>query len=442
MERLSSGLRINSASDDAAGLSISTSVNAQVRGLNRSIQNANDWVSLFQTAEGGTQEMENMLQRMRELAVQAGNETYNDRDRASIQAEIDQLIAEVDDIGKKTHFNGLRVLDGDVISSLMQIGSNSDSGEMVSVGKVNADELGRRMRTESLFGVDTDFDLDSGADAGVRINDVEIRNTVAGDDELSTSFSANSAISKAKAINSASDSTGVKATVMSTVVGADNDVLFETLEILGGTLDGIDFFTINDQKISGFIVQEHDADGSLRDAINAVTDETGVVAELNTDGSLRLTAEDGRNIEIDIPLGGGGPLADITGLVTDVFGGRIALTSDDVMEVEFQTDDGNLSLGEIFDDAVGVDPIVFGTNTVFSVSTLDVSTAENANIAIETLDVALNQLTAVRADFGALQNRLSSTINNLTQTSENLSAAKSRILDADFAGETAQLAKT
>jgi flagellin len=436
MSRLASGLRINTAADDAAGLSISTSLQAQVRGTNRAVQNANDWISLFQTAEGATNEMTNIMQRMRELSVQASNETYNDKDRTSIQAEINQLVTEIDRIGTNTDFNGIKVLNGDLIDSLMQIGANSSSGETVSVSAVNADSLGRQSRIVSSFGVLTDFGLDAATNSQLGINSVTIRDSIDGDDTLSTSLARNSAIAKAAAINAVSSETGVTAHVGSTVVQD-----FEVEEIVGGTLDGDVFFTLNDEKISGFLVEENDADGKLRDAINAVSESTGVVAKLDSESQLILTAEDGRNIHISFSDADAGL---ITGLVADVYGGEISLSSDSAMEIDYLGANTNDSLGEI--DTAGVAPgagdfRLYGVNSEFAVQSIDVSSHENANLAIETLDIALNQLSSVRSEFGALQNRLVSTINNLQQTSENLDVARSRIEDADFAQETASLSK-
>ena len=162
-EKLSSGLRINNASDDAAGLSISTRMSAQIRGVHQSIQNATDWISLFQTAEGAMAEMENSLQRIRELSVQANNETNNDRDRASLQAEVDQLIEGIDDIASQTSFNGLKILDGELKDSLIQIGANSAEGERVTLGKLNSSHLGR-----SYFGGPS-----NGADPNLAISGIQ-----------------------------------------------------------------------------------------------------------------------------------------------------------------------------------------------------------------------------------------------------------------------------
>ena len=431
--RLSSGARINGASDDAAGLSITNRMNAQVLGQQESARNAQDWISLFQTAEGATQEMTNMLQRMREISVQAANETYNDNDRASLQAELDQLLNEIDRIGQGTKFNDIKVLDGDLLDSLMQIGPNSDSGERVSFSSVNTQTLGRQARVLAEFSVLTDLGLSAADDAQIQINGHVIRDTAAGDDQLSTSFNANSAIAKAAAINSVSDKTGVTAHVGPTILED-----FDNNEILGGTLDENIFITINGEKISGFVVEENDANGQLRDAINAVSERTGVVASLDVDSELVLRAEDGRNIEL---LASDPDAENIIGLAEDVYGGHISISSNATIDITYLGDNTNDSLGELDSNApLGGDARVYGVNSEFALNSIDVTTQENATLSMEIIDLSLENVSAIRADFGALQNRLLSTVNNLQQTTENLTQAKSRIEDADFASETSKLA--
>jgi flagellin len=246
-----------------------------------------------------------------------------------------------------------------------------------------------------------------------------VRATNDNDDALSTSQKSFSAISKAAAINSLSDTTGVRAIVnASTMVGG---------AIAGGTLDASNYIELNGEKISGFVIQANDADGSLTDAINAVSDKTGVVASLNSSSQLVLTAQDGRNIEIDNT--GANVDAD-TGLADLVEQGTITLQSDSQYEL------GGASIA-----VIGHTAGIFGVNSDNSVKELDISTRDGAVQALDTIDLALENVFFSRAKLGALQNRLESTINNLSTTSENLSASRSRILDADFASETAQLSR-
>jgi flagellin len=434
-ERLSSGLRINSAKDDAAGLAITNRMTAQIRGLDQAVRNSNDGISMAQTAEGALNETTNILQRIRELAVQAASDHNNTSDRQSLQEEVSQLIAEADRIGESTSFNGVKLLNGDVVNMVYQVGANVGENLQVGIGKMDAEELGRQARRVSKQGVTTTTNID--AANSLQINGVDIRDTVITDDDLSTSNKAGSAIAKAAAINDAYDFTGVRAIAGPAVV---DDTA--TGAIAGGVLDESNFFMINGAKISGFEVLENDSNGALVDAINANFDATGVLASLDADSTLILTAEDGRNIEVAFSaLGGAGA---VTGLAADVYGGNLTLQSNEMFEAVFGSNAVNDSLGALRHDtppATGSGLAIFGTNTDYSVNDIDITSRHGANVAIDIVDLALEQISAQRSELGAIQNRLESTISNLTTNSENLSASRSRILDADFAAETAHLSR-
>ena len=380
-QRLSSGLRINSAKDDAAGLGISDRMTSQVRGLNQAIRNTNDGVSLAQTAEGGLTESTAILQRMRELSVQAANDTNSTGDRESIQNEVDQLVNELDRIATKTTFNNQKVLDGSFIGTKFHIGANANDTVTVSIKDARSDSLGRQARVSS------DSFIAQGAgeellDDEVVINQVTIRATSDVDDQFSTSDASSSAIAKAAAINDASEFTGVRAIVESTeVIG--------TSDISSVTLDSTNNLTINGEIISGFHVEDNDADDALVGAINSVSDVTGVVASLDQDNRLTLTADDGRNIEVvvagaasnlGIAIGGGGAAA--------VFGGKITLQSEEGFTV---TGAGAAKLGN-----VGGGGSLFGTSSEFSVSNIDVTSRQGANEALDTIDVAISQVSNIR----------------------------------------------
>jgi flagellin len=419
-ERLSSGLRINGAKDDAAGLSITTRFSSQIRGLNQAVRNSNDGISLAQTAEGALNETTNILQRIRELSVQSANDTNNSSDRASLQAEVAQLKTELDRISETTNFNGNKILNGDFLSQDIQVGANVGETINVSIDGAGTKDLGRQVRVTG-----TEVDANAIA-AATKITyktatgtaQATVRATVAADDTVSTGSNNTSAIAKAAAINDLSDTTGVRAIVENTTVTG--------VTIAGGALDGTNFLTVNGEKISGFTVQANDADGALTDAINAVSGKTGVVASLNASSQLVLTAEDGRNIV----TGDDGTANTITGAAsgTDTTRGSITIQSKDQFD---------LAGGAVIGQTNGV----YGVNSASSVYSVDISTRDGALKAIDAIDLALEDVSSSRADLGALQNRLESTINNLSTTSENLSASRSRILDADFASETAQLSR-
>jgi flagellin len=424
-ERLSSGLRINGAKDDAAGLSITTRFTSQIRGLNQAVRNSNDGISLAQTAEGALNETTNILQRIRELSVQAANDTNNDSDRESLQAEVGQLKTELDRIAETTNFNGNKILNGTFLGRDIQVGANVGETISVSVGDARTTALARQVRVTSASGVSTTQALGALTFTQAGGTAVSIRASVSADDQLSTSNNANSAIAKAKAINDAASFTGVRAIVGETTVTGTG--------ISAVTLNENRSFTINDQKIAGFAIQANDADGSLVDAINAVSEQTGVVASLNQNSRLVLTAADGRNIELT------GSLTAI-GLSAGVTGGKITLQSNQQFDANFAANT-NTALGDVTSGSASAGNIVFGVSSDKSIASVDISTRAGAVEALDIIDLALENVSSQRADLGALQNRLESTINNLSTTSENLSASRSRILDADFASETAILSR-
>jgi flagellin len=214
-ERLSSGLRINGASDDAAGLSISTRFSSQIRGLNQAVRNSNDGISLAQTAEGALNETTNILQRIRELAVQSANDTNNSSDRESIQAEVSQLKTELDRIAGTTNFNGNNVLDGTFLSRDLQVGANVGETINVSISGASTTDLARQARYEATSNVDANALAAGATDLSIAGSKgtATIRGTVAADDQVSTALANASAIAKAAAINDSADSTGVRAIV-------------------------------------------------------------------------------------------------------------------------------------------------------------------------------------------------------------------------------------
>lgn len=445
-ERLSSGLRINSAKDDAAGLAISNRMTAQIRGLEQAVRNSNDGISMAQTAEGALNETTSMLQRMRELAVQAASDTNSASDRQSLQAEVAQLIAEVDRIAENTTFNGLHMLNGDIINTVLQVGANVSETMRIHISDMGSEELARQMRRDSAGGVDTSIGIDSANGHTLNLAGVDIRDTVDADDMYSTSNKAGSAIAKAKAINAAYEYTGVRAIAGPTVVDASDPLTPLTDVIGGGELNETTYIVINGSKIGGFNVLQNDSDGALTDAINAVSDDTGVIARLDGNNQLMLTAEDGRNIEVGFSEDpGGAQAAAITGLFEGVYGGQITFQSNDQLDVTFGSVEMNDGLGNIRKDVPpavnGTNVIIFGTNTEYSVNDVDITSRASANVALDIIDLAIEQISSQRAELGAIQNRLASTINNLTTNSENLSSARSRILDADFAAETANLSR-
>ena len=430
-QRLSSGLRINSAKDDAAGLAISERMTSQIRGINQAVRNAGDGLSLAQTAEGALQETTNILQRMRELSVQSANDTNKTEDRQSIQAEMDQLTDELDRIAEKTTFNNQQILEGGFNGAKFHVGANANDTLTVNIRDARSGSLGRMARYEaSEVGQEA---IDNANALSFRSSDdsfYNVRDTAATDDTVSTTLKASSAIAKAAAINDSTEFHGVTATATSAVANLG--------AITAANFTPTDNMVINGETIIGISTQIDDADGSLVDAINAVADETGVVASISDDNSLVLTAEDGRNIDVQIN-GAAGP--GIAPAGARVYRGGLTLQSENNIEIAAADGGagGATQTNLLGDHASGA--LNLGTNTQNAVDTIDVTSREGANRGIEILDMALKQVAASRSELGAVQNRVESTVRNLEVSSENLSASRSRIQDADFAKETAKFSK-
>jgi flagellin len=291
LQRLSSGLRINSAKDDAAGLAISQRMTSQIGGLNQAARNANDAISLAQTAEGALSGIGDNLQRLRTLALQSANATNSDSDRATIQTEVASLVAEIGRVANTTEFNGIKLLDGSFSGQAFQVGANANQTISISMDGATTDKLGST-QASSLTAYNNGTALAGG---DLTLNGVSIGASVAASDTASTGGASASAISKAAAINASSAQTGVTATVnANTVAGAS-----QTMAASSGTM------TINGVTTGVITTGGVDAAAdraAVISAINAKSGQTGVVA---VDGGssasgISLVAADGRNISVSL----------------------------------------------------------------------------------------------------------------------------------------------
>ena len=638
-ERLASGKRINTAGDDAAGLAISNRQTSQIRGLNQAIRNANDGISLIQTAEGALGETTNILQRMRELAIQSANGIYEDKDRATLDAEVQQLVAELDRIAESTSFNGQKILDGTLGSIELQVGSQANQTIEFSVTAVDADTLGMGSLSADVVGAEIDADatnltldeqdiLINGQAMGViedtdtmdqiiaQINEnvngvtasavVQIDATSVGTgvigtggiqfavvqgDGLTTTYNIANTDSLQDLVDEIgaatngklSASIGEDGSLQLAVEGArsvtvtDNDggsgiapaTAFNSQIILTsdngdpitvergstGTIANLDAWGFRETRDPGVIrgvgmvvdsggANEELAVGDLRinnvmidatdtsslaakiDAINAVTEQTGVVAATYAEASVDMTgylaSNAGGNFdmvingaEIQITLTTSSTLSDIaralnneqgsTGVTARVLGQNLLLESNQgAINIATVSQAGNFfgstlgidSVTQTFVTTAGVlteststldtgatatlsmsvraglelnsingNPIAveFGETTTnaeiqsrlgirqantlgdgsfgTAISSISVDTAANAQKAISVIDNALETVNEIRSELGAVNNRLDFTISNLGNVSENTSAARSRIVDADFAAETANLSR-
>jgi len=427
MQRLSSGLRINSAKDDAAGLAISDRMTSQIRGLNQATRNANDGISLAQTAEGAMQESTNILQRMRELAVQSANDSNTGSDRASLQKEVAQLQQELDRIATTTSFNGKKVLDGSFTSQSFQVGANAGETIAFSVGGTKSTQIGaHQYKSEGT--------INNAVNAAV--NNVAAQTlTVNGSLGTKTTGVLVNATAKtvAESVNNISGDTGVTATA----------VTYAKMTAVAGPTT-FDLYGKNSaaETISVNIASANDLT-ELADAINAKASDTGIQAELSADkSSVVLKNSEGYDIRATWTAGD----FSITGLAADGKTAAGAAVQADAAG-EQATVGGNITFNSEKSYSIGSTDTATITNAAVEASTLskvgsvDISSRSGANDALQVIDSAISFVDTERANLGAVQNRFESTIANLQNISENVSAARSRILDADIAQETSNMTK-
>ncbi|MFQ5469336.1 MAG: flagellin [Gammaproteobacteria bacterium] len=557
LQRLSSGLRINSAKDDAAGLAISERFTTQIRGLNQAVRNANDGISLAQTAEGALSEAGNALQRIRELAIQSANSTNSVSDRAALNAESSQLLNEIQRNATTTSFNGQKILDGSFSTAQFQVGAEANQTISFGISGATTNLLGAYQTNGATAVTTTGFD-----GSNFTINGTAVAASAA---TSAAGVTVGSAAAKATAINSVTSSTGVSATASTTVTGVA-PIAGQGLNNGDLVINGISVGSVS--KDASVVTQANNA----VTAINAVTNQTGVTASANqSTGVLTLTSSEGRDITISSATAAlGTDVYNATGLdaatesnptgndtksfvihtqavvvasaganTTDIaYGDTVTVdgvtyefntagtTTSNVLvtttagDTEVELDDalaaqinaqrvagnttvsaattataGTLTLTNDLVGAAGIttaksisdtamvditgavaggtdaggatanrtggtltlssdknftlagsqlsDGGLSGANTSLTqLSSVDISTTSGANAAISILDGALAQISTIRADLGAIQNRFESTVANLSVTSENLNAARSRVQDTDFAAETAELTRS
>ena len=363
MQRLSSGLRINSAKDDAAGLAIAERMSAQVRGLNQAQRNANDGVSLAQTAEGALSTIGGNLQRIRELAVQSRNATNSTEDRAALQKEVTQLKEEIDRVASTTTFNGTKLLDGSFTEKSFQVGANL--GERISIDKIvnaQAKNLGDYYQTTT-----------------------------------------GTALTGAQATTAAIGATDLTDSTNATFAAIANGAIKITLNGSGSSPETIDLKNI----------------GAVSVAMES-NDAAGVTAANNAAATKRLE--------------------DVAKSISEATGGRVTATVETGGKLKISSLEEFSFTGAAAATA-GLDATDKGVKAT-GFDNVSVKTAADADLTILSMDAALKAVNSARADLGAIQNRFESVVSNLSVNSENLSASKSRITDADFAAETANLSRS
>ena len=475
LERLSSGLRINTARDDAAGLAISERMTAQVRGLTVATRTANDGVSMAQTAEGALAEMGDILQRIRELAVQSANATNSAGDRKSLNDEVNQLVAELNRFANTTEFNGMKLLNGDDPVSAFHVGANSNQTIVATTtdfrtSKYGSYQIGNATVTADKATAGKGVSI-SNAVTGATSSSLQVTGAVvsaagtmtlngpnaSGSVSLTVSDSAADIASK---INN-QDLTGIKATARTeTMIGFSTGDYTIEISTTNATSTSANTATA---KISFSVpLIGKDSVGSsaeaLTDAVNAFNEQsskTGITAKLNdAKTGIILENDEGKNINVTLKSSntiymgnasnGSAPAVSVAGSTsgkTFTAAGQVTLDSSRSYSVNLAASI-NVQAGVLSGGSMGGNAATTYGSTLQRVDSLDITTVKGANDAIHIVDQAIDSVNAQRAKYGALQNRFESTISNLATSSENVSAARSRIQDTDFASETANLSRS
>lgn len=427
LQRLSSGLRINSAKDDAAGLAISDRMTSQIRGFNQAVRNANDGISLAQTAEGALGSAGDILQRIRELAVQSVNGTNSGSDRQALNSEVSNLVAELQRLADTTEFNGLKLLNGSFGSSAFQVGANANQTITVGSGDVRTNKYGLNTYTAS--------EVTAAAAPAYTAGNVVVNGLTSKTVAIATTDNAKTAADK---INAVSAETGVNASART----------LATLSFGAAGTEGIAITSSNSTAVNvAFTVGGNTPEGLAQaiSEINKVSSQTGVAAKLNVAGTaVLLENSSGNSITVN-------SAADDTATAS-LSMDRIANDGTYTTGTATATAAGAMTaFGAVVLDSSSGFSVTDGATGLFAtgaadstnkVSLLSVTTSEKSTLAIRIVDAALSSISGLRSSYGAIQSRFESTITNLQSSSENLSAARSRIRDADFATETANLTRS
>jgi len=438
IERLSSGLRINSAKDDAAGMAIVSKMEAQVRGVNQAIRNANDAQKLIDTSEGAHVETLNILQRLRELAVQSANDTNQALDRTFLNSEATQLKAEIDRIAKDTTWNGAKILDGTFTSKQFQLGANANEKVTYSIDSAKSADIGNY------------------AAHGIAALNDTAANTMAANTLTITGYVGTASVSVTALDTAGTVATAINATTATTGVSA---TAITKAKLSGLENAGTVAFTLGNGTSTASISVTITSTSDLRvmkDAINAVAGTTGITAEMSTNAAIILTHSTGEDISIQsIDTGTADTDFVVTALDRNGTASTTATNSYTLNEngasVTSVTVSGQISLNShktfsIASSVAAVETNHFdddsgATTSLSAISAISLGTASGAESAIQAIDGAIAKINQSRADLGAISNRLDSTVSNLTNVSTNVEGSISTVKDANFSVETSQLTR-
>ena len=430
MQRLSTGSRINSAKDDAAGLQISNRLTNQINGLNVATRNANDGISLAQTAEGALQQSTNILQRIRDLAIQSANGSNSDADRAALQKEVSAQQAELTRIADTTTFGGRKLLDGSFGTSSFQVGSNAYETIDVSLKNASAGAIGS-YQVGSAAATHTGSVVADPAEAFTEGTLTVVGNGQSKEVEIAEGDSAKSLAAKFDGAISGLTATARTVFKVEVTQPAAGDTANFTMTVGSGA----------DAKKVDFVGVTSATD--LAEQINSNSSKLGLTANLDKDGVLTVESSTGENVSfgtIDGDVTMKASVQDASG----EFKAAEAIGNDDEAIVGYLQLNSPTSFSIAAAETPDADSAeLFGSasSVKSSVADVDISTADGAQRALAIVDNALAAIDSQRADLGAVQNRFDNTISNLQNIAENASAARSRISDTDYAAETANLSK-
>lgn len=453
LEKLSSGLRINKAADDASGMAIADSLRSQANSLGAAIRNTNDGIGIIQIADKAMDEQIKILDTIKTKAVQAAQDGQTTKTRTAIQADITRLIGSLDNIGQTTSFNGLALLSGTFTNKEFQVGAYSNQSIKASIGPTTSDKIGH-------VRVETGAVVSSTGTVVMQVDAVQGNKSVVLESVVISTSAGTGVGALAEVINKNSDALGgLKASFVVETTGSG--AVVAAAAICGLTINGVVIGALTD-------IVDNDRDGKLINAINARKEETGVQASVDYHGRLHLTALDGRGIHVAgtafDTAGGTIALSGIMGVADNsFFGGRLTLTKLDASDIRV-TGAGIGFAGFATNSTVAQTSVnlrgtlnawdankasAMGANPNAAVATRDnalgmsagVTTLRGAMVVMNIAESAIKQLDSIRADMGSVQQQMLSTLNNITITQVNVKAAESQIRETDFAEESSTFTK-
>ena len=450
LERLSSGLRINSAADDAAGLAISQQFTTQINGTNQAVNNANDAVSETQTAGGALNTIVNNLQAIRTLAVESANGSNSDSDRQALDAQVQQQISEITQIAQQTSFNGLSVLNGSSGVTTYQVGANVGNTISINLTQgVAATQIGQVALSSATVGTAAltgNLTLAVGTAAAVTVG-ASVAGALPGQ-------TAGSAFAKAAAVNAANIS-GLTASASTSVTEANafSNIVAPTAGTGATTAATASTYNLSINGVNIYAGSGNVAVGTtltvnnVADQINLFSSQDGNVTASVTGGKLTLTAADGSDVDVvqtvtagTTAVGGTGTdtAGGGTGIDTSISGGATGTGKVNSGSLTLEANSNIAVAGTDAGGAIGqtAGSISLGTSTLANQNVLTVA---GANATIQAVDSALQTVSGFQSQLGAIQNRFTAAVGNLQSTAQNLTQSRSTIQDADFAAETANL---